>query len=42
MNVFNDRASAIRSNIDMIDRKWIYNPGLYTREEFERRIKLST
>ena len=26
----------------MKDRKWIYNPELYTREEFERRVRLST
>lgn len=32
----------MRSNVDLKDRKWIFNPELYTREEFERRINLST
>jgi hypothetical protein len=40
--LFNDRAHAVRSNVDLKDRKWIFNPQLYTREEWERRVKLLT
>ena len=40
--LFNERAVAVRSNIDLKDRKWIFNPELYTREEWERKVRLST
>jgi hypothetical protein len=40
--LFNDRANAVRSNVDLKDRKWIFNPQLYTREEWDRRVRLLT
>jgi len=42
VRLFNERSVGVRSNIDLTDRKWIFNPELYTREEWERRIRLST
>lgn len=42
IRLFNERALGVRSNIDLADRKWIFNPELYTREEFERRVKMAT
>lgn len=42
IRLFNERAIGVRSNIDLADRKWIYNPELYTREEWERKVRLTT
>jgi hypothetical protein len=30
IKLFNERAVGVRSNIDLKDRKWIFNPELYT------------
>jgi hypothetical protein len=38
---FNQRAKALRSNIPLQQRKWIFNPEIETQEEFDRRRKLN-
>ncbi len=40
-HTFNQRARALRSNIALQDRKWIYNPLIESEEEFARRKKLN-
>ena len=41
VHTFNQRAKALRSNIPLENRKWIFNPLIETQEEFERRVKLN-
>lgn len=41
MEIFNQRARALRSNIPLAQRKWIHNPQIESQEEFERRRRLN-
>ncbi len=41
VEIFNQRAKAMKSIIPLDQRKWIFNPLIETQEEFERRRKLN-
>jgi predicted adenine nucleotide alpha hydrolase (AANH) superfamily ATPase len=41
VQIFNQRVKALRSNIPLESRKWIYNPNIETEAEFDRRRKLN-